>query len=295
MYESFYNLECLPFECTPNPRFFYASEQHREALAAIEYTIRMRKGVVMVTGAIGSGKTTVGRTMLRRCGNEATIVQLLHGHSKGSELIKHVLRTLNVPFRRNEDHAFLLELLENRLREQSRLGKPVVLFMDEAQTLSDEALEELRLISNFDSDTQRLLQLVLIGQPELRDRIRTPRMAPLRQRIVMAKQLQPLSLHETAGYILHRLVAASRDPQNLGVTFTADAINVLYSHTGGTPRLINVTCDNCLLLGFVNETRQITPAMVRRVLDDMVPDLEQDRRPEPVIKVEPKLALAGSL
>jgi general secretion pathway protein A len=295
MYESFFNFEVLPFECTPNPRFFFASEQHREALAAIEYTIRMRKGVVMVTGAIGSGKTTVGRTMLQRCGDQATIVQLVHGHTRGIELVKHVLRSLNVAFRRSDDHAQMLEALEGRLREQARLGKPVVLFMDEAQTLSDEALEELRLLCNFDSDTQKLMQLVLIGQPELRDRIRAPQMAPLRQRIVLAKQLQPLSLHETAGYVLHRLVAASRDRRALGVSFSAEAIEAMFAHTRGVPRLINVVCDNCLLLAFVAESRKVVPAMVRRVVADMVPDLEQERRPEPVVTVSPQLSLAGSL
>lgn len=286
MYEQYYNFETLPFECTANPRFFFASEHHREALAAIEYTIRMRKGIVMVTGAIGSGKTTVGRTMLQRCADQATIVQILHGPNKGHELIKHVLRTLNISYKKVDDHTEMLEKLELHLRDSAHRGKPVVLFVDEAQTLSDEALEELRLISNFDSDTQKLLQLVLIGQPELRDRIREPQMAPLRQRIVMAKVLQPLTLHETAGYILHRLVASSRDPRSLGVTFAADAIETLYARSRGIPRLINVICDNCLLLGFVNQTNRVTAAMVRRVVDDMVPDLDEDRT-APLLSIRP--------
>lgn len=293
MYEKFYNFDVPPFECTPDPRFFYASEQHREALAAIEYTIRMRKGIVMVTGAIGSGKTTVGRTMLERCGDCATIVQVMHGHSKGAELIKHVLRSLGVVMRRTEEHAECLERLQVHLREYAARGKPVVLFVDEAQTLTDEALEELRLISNFDTNTQRLLQLVLIGQPELRDRIRTPQMAPLRQRIVMAKQIAPLNIQETATYIVHRIKAASADKDNLAVSFAGDAIETLYGCTHGTPRLINVICDNCLLLGYVHEARRITSSMVRKVIEDMVPDFGDLR--SSVAAPERRLALAGGM
>lgn len=289
MYEAFYNFDCPPFECTPDPRFFFASEQHREALAAIEYTIRMRKGIVMVTGPVGSGKTTVGRTMLQRCGDHATIVQLVHGHTTGCELIRHVLRTLKV-HPAGDDHAALLEQLDVQLKEHARRGKPVVLFVDEAQTLSDEALEEMRLLSNFDTNTLRLLQLVLVGQPELRERIRTEAMAPLRQRIVMAKQLTPLSLPETARYVIHRLKAASKDKDNLGVVFATDAFATLYIQSRGIPRLINVICDNCLLLSFVGEQRRVTAAMVNKVVQDMVPDLEFGGAG---VAESPRLALAG--
>lgn len=292
MYESFFEFETLPFECTPDPRFFFATEQHKEALAAIEYTIRMRKGIVMVTGTIGSGKTTVGRTMLRQCAGHATIVQVLHGHTRGPELIRHVLRTLGVAVRRSGDHAELLEHLECQLRDHARAGKPMVLFVDEAQTLSDDALEELRLISNFDTDRQRLLQLVLVGQPELRDRIRADAMAPLRQRIVMAKRLRPLTLTETAAYILHRLKAASRQPDRLAVGFAGEAIAAIHAASQGTPRRINVLCDNCLLLAFVAEARRVTPAMVQRVVQDMVPDLDD---PADDVSIEPRLALAGGM
>jgi general secretion pathway protein A len=271
MYEAFYRFERLPFENTPDPRFFYASEQHREALAAIEYTIRLRKGIVLVTGDIGSGKTTVGRTMLQRCGNQATIVQLLHGHQTGGELIRHILRALDVTVEQGDDHTRMLERLNHHLLEQNRRGRPVVLFIDEAQTLSDAALEELRLISNFDTDTAKLLQLILVGQPELRDRIASPAMSPLRQRIVMSKQLRPLSIHDTAGYIAHRIRAASSDKDNIGVSFAGDAIQTLYQFTRGVPRLVNVVCDNCLLVGYVREARRITPPVVRQVVDDMVP------------------------
>lgn len=291
MYDKYYNFNTLPFENTPDPRFFFASEQHREALAAIEYTIRMRKGIVLVTGNIGSGKTTVGRTMLQRCGQDATIIRLVHGHRSGPELIRHVLRSLQVPTKERDDHARLLERLEAYLRGQAQASRPVVLFIDEAQTLSIEALEELRLISNFDTNTTKLLQLVLVGQPELRDQIASPRLSALRQRIVMAKQLRPLSIHDTAGYIAHRLKAASNDPRNVQVSFSGEAISAMYEATRGTPRLVNVVCDNCLLLGFVKEQKRITPAMVRQVLDDMVPSFAEAQAAP--ISSEPRLSLAA--
>ncbi len=290
MYDAYYNFFMLPFENTPNPRFFYASEQHREALAAIEYTIRMRKGIVLVTGNIGSGKTTVGRTMLQRCGGDATIVQLVHGHRTGIELIRHVLRSLVIEAQDHDDHARLLERLESYLKDQAEANRPVVLFIDEAQTLSTEALEELRLISNFDTDTTKLLQLVLVGQPELRDQIASPRLSALRQRIVMAKQLRPLGIQDTAGYIAHRLRAASKDPKNVAVSFSGESIAAMYDATQGTPRLINVICDNCLLLAFVKEQRRVTPVMVRQVLDDMVPSFTNAATAE---DIEPRLSLAG--
>ena len=281
MYDGFYQFQRMPFENTPDPRFFYACEQHREALAAIEYTIRLRKGIVLVTGPIGSGKTTVGRTMLRRCSDRATIVQLVHGHRSGDELLAHTLRALDVPSPAGDDHAVRLERLEHFLEEQARAGRPIVLFMDEAQTLADDALEELRLLSNFDTETCKLLQLVLVGQPELRDRIASPRFSALRQRIVMAKQLRPMTIHETASYIRHRLKAASADPENVQVGFGGDAIHALHAFSRGVPRLINVVCDNCLLLAFVKESRKVTPAMVRQVVADMVPSFSFEAATDP--------------
>ena len=274
MYQQFYNLEVLPFENTPSPRFFFASEQHREALAAIEYTIRMRKGIALVTGDIGSGKTTVCRTMQHQCRNTATVVQVMHGHGSGFELLRHILRTLDVTLRKTDDHPRMLQRLREYLMEQANRHRPVVLFVDEAQTLCDEALEELRLLTNFDTASQKLIQVVLVGQPELRERIRSHKLSALRQRIVMAKRLAPLTQQDTEDYIAHRIRAASVDPQNVRVQFTPEAVLAIYDFTAGIPRLINVACDNCLLLGFVRETRQIVPAIVRRVIDDMVPSFD---------------------
>ncbi len=272
MYHDFYQFESLPFESTPDPRFFYASEQHREALAAIEYAIRMRKGFVLVTGDIGSGKTTISRAVMQRLEGQALLVPVLHGHETGQSLLKQVVRHLELPIRKSDDHARLLERLRLRLSEQLQRGLPAVLLVDEAQSLSDEALEELRLMSNFDTATDKLVQIVLVGQPELRHRIRSGRLSALRQRIVLAKELRPMTAAETAGYIAHRIRAASRDAKNITVTFDEAAIELIHRTTGGVPRLINVACDNCLLLGFVRQAYRITPELVRRGLADMVPN-----------------------
>ena len=289
MYEDFFKLATLPFENTPDPRFFFASEQHREALAAIEYTIRMRKGIVLITGAIGSGKTTVGHTMWQRCGSQTTIVEIGHGHEDRHALLRQVLRQLELPHSASEDHAVLVERLRTHLLEQVRRDQPVVLFVDEAQTLSDDALEELRLLSNLGTATDKAIQIVLIGQPKLRQRIRSQRHDALRQRIVMSKQLLPLNRTETLQYVTHRLRAASSDPDEPAVCFSDAAVDAIFTYTWGVPRLINVACDNCLLLGFVRGSRQITPAIVERVVQDMVPSFSGS-----TVQDEPSQSLVGS-
>ena len=273
MYETYYQLETAPFENTPDPRFFFASDQHNEALAAIEYTIRMRKGIVVITGPIGAGKTTVSRTMLRRCGDSATVIQLAHGHRTADELITHMLHRLGLPEAVNGSHAERLERLEQHLLHCAAAGRPVVLFVDEAQTLSDAALEELRLISNFDTEQTKLLQLVLIGQPELRERLSRESLAPLRQRVIIARMLRPLNAGEVRQYIEHRLRIASRNPADVRVRFDPAAVDRIASFTGGVPRLINAVCDHCLLLGMVQKAQSISRKMTERVIADMLPGL----------------------
>jgi type II secretory pathway predicted ATPase ExeA len=280
MYEAFYQMSCLPFENTPDPRFFYASDQHREALAAIEYTIRMRKGYVLITGGIGSGKTTVGRTMCDRCASTAQVIHLAHGSTSATELLRQLLRAMEVRFHRDDEHATLLEKLRKNLLARLQEKRPVVILVDEAQTLNDEALEELRLLSNFDTATRKLIQVVLVGHPELRKRLCDPRFEALRQRIVLAKQLQPLSPEDTKAYIQHRLRAASTDARNVRVSFSEGAIREIHRHSQGTPRLINFVCDNCLLLGFVREARQIDSSMVHTVIADMMPAFGAGEAPQ---------------
>ncbi len=290
MYESFYELGAAPFENTPDPRFFFESEQHREALAAVEYTIRMRKGFVVITGAVGTGKTTVGQTMRQRCGDGVRFVQITYGCQDRPELLRQIHRALRTPLRGNEDHAELIELLQAYLLQQLEQNRPVVLFIDEAQTFSDAALDELRLLSNLDTWTSKAVQIALVGQPELRERLRNATHAALRQRIVMAKTIEPLNHTDTSAYIHHRLAAASVDSNRPGVVFGSDAITAIYQYAGGLPRLINIACDNCLLMGFVQGARQIGAAIVHKVMAEMIPSFET---PEAETHAKPRLALAG--
>ena len=291
MYQDYFQFHLLPFENTPDPRFFYESEQHREALAAIEYTIRMRKGFVLITGEIGSGKTTVGRTVCERSTDRARIITILHGHCTGRQVIRQILRAMQIPFSATDDHTFLLEKLRNRLLSHAGDTQAIVLLIDEAQTLSNTALEELRLLSNFDTVTQKLVQVVLVGQPELRQRIQQPGFDALRQRIVIAKQIQPLSLEDTQRYISHRIRVASRAPQNIQVKFSDAAIRQIYRTTNGLPRLLNITCDNCLLLAMVRDVRQVEVEMVVQVAADALPRFDE---PNIVIPIEPEFKLARS-
>lgn len=273
MYDQFYELAALPFENTANPRLFYASEHHREALAAIEYTIRLRKGIVLITGPVGSGKTTVSRTVVDHCSQTATIIDFACGSTGGVELIRHVLRSLDVSANKTDGRTQMLQTLRDTLMQRSRDNRPVVLLVDEAQTLSNKALEQLRLLTNLDTATSKLLQLVLVGQPELRERIGQPELSALRQRIVMARQIHPLNVVETRQYIDHRLQHASLDPECVKVRFDTEAVEAIHQHARGLPRVINVVCDSCLLLGFVKQSRQIDRTIVTRVLDDMIPSL----------------------
>ncbi len=298
MYLDFFGLKSPPFENTPDPRFFFASEQHREALAAIEYTIRTRKGFVLITGQVGCGKTTVAHAVCRRCGDQATIVPIVPGHDSARSVLRQILKGLGVVTDRHDEYHELVEALRHKLMEHLDHDRPVVLLIDEAQNLQDESLEAIRMLSNLDTSTRKPVQVVLVGQPELRQRVRDSRHEALRQRVAMSKQLHPFEYEQTHQYILHRLRAACEDgdtesQQESTVVFQPGAVREIHRISGGIPRLINQLCDNCLLLGFVQETKLITAAMVHRVCQDMIPSFDE---PAPQSgRFATELSLAGNM
>ena len=270
MYCEFYRLQMMPFENTPDPRFFFASEDHREALASIEYTIRMRKGMVLISGEIGSGKTTVSYALQHSVGDAAHVALIRQGLNTGRQLLKQICKAMALPVSGKSDRTEMIDAIEEALLEPHNAGKPVVLVIDEAQMHSTAVMHEIRMLSNLETPTRKLIQIVLIGQPEIRKMMEKPALDALRQRIVLCHHLQPMSQSDTGRYIEHRLNVAAA-PGEPDVRFDEAAVDAIYQFTGGVPRLINVVADNCLLVSYVRSARWIDASIVQTVTENLVP------------------------
>ncbi|MGH7324041.1 MAG: ExeA family protein [Candidatus Rokuibacteriota bacterium] len=272
MYLSFYGLRETPFSPTPDPRFLFQSARHREALAQLLYGVQERKGFIVLTGEIGTGKTTLLRTMLERL-DQTTPVAYIHNSTLPTEgLLEYMLQDWGVKSTAANHTQRLFELNEF-LIEQHRQGFSPVLVIDEAQNLSQEALEAVRLLSNFETTHQKLMQIVLVGQPELRDKLNASELRQLKQRIGMRCHIGPLTPEETRLYIRHRLrVAGAADA---GI-FTDGAVQRITEYSRGIPRLINIVCDHCLLSGYADSKRRIDPGVV----EEAVEYLEEGERPK---------------
>jgi type II secretory pathway predicted ATPase ExeA len=270
MYEAFYNLATAPFQNTPNSRFFFETEQHKEALAKLEYTVRHRRGFALVTGEIGSGKTTLVRTLLHRLGSEARCALVSNTRVTAAQLLRLIATEFQLPLPALSDKPAMLTLLRRFVEQQQALGRNVVVILDEGQCLGIDVFEELRLLTNLETETQKLVQLLILGQPELRETLRHPRLAPLIQRIAMYCHLQPMSFDDTVRYIAFRLVRAGKGKPN--VDFSREALETIFAHSKGVPRLVNLVCDNALLVGFASETRLIDSAVVQRAITSILPN-----------------------
>ena len=273
MYENFYNLAVSPFNNTPNSRFFFETEQHREALAKLEYTVRNRRGFALITGEIGSGKTTLTRTLIRRLGADARIALVNNTRVSSSHLLlKMIASEFQLEMPAECDKATLLTLLKKYIEGQHSMGRTVVVVIDEGQCLTIDEFEELRLLTNLESETDKLVQLLILGQPELRATLKHPRLAPLIQRIVMYMHLQPMSFDDTTRYIAYRLVRASKGRPN--VDFSREALQTIFEYSNGVPRIVNLVCDNALLVGYSCNTNLIDSAIVRRAISQMLPNFD---------------------
>ncbi|HJX30194.1 MAG TPA: AAA family ATPase, partial [Thermoanaerobaculia bacterium] len=246
MYSDFYGFREAPFNITPDPRFLFFSDRHREAFNHILFGIRERKGFIQITGEVGAGKTTVCRAILEELGPGVRTALVLNPYLTGSQLLRTILTELGLPA--PEDKVECLQVLNQFLLDQLVLGQDVVLFIDEAQDLADEVLEEVRLLSNLETDQRKLLQIVLVGQPELREKLNAHRLRQLRQRITVRYHLAPLTREEMERYIEHRLHVAGA---NGAPTFSRWALGTIYRYSKGIPRLVNAVCDKALLCGFV--------------------------------------------
>lgn len=258
MYNPFYGFAEAPFSLTPDPRFLFFSDRHREAFNHVLFGIQERKGFIQLTGEVGAGKTTVCRAILKNLGETYRTALILNPSLTSGQLLRTILAELGLPAR--GDKVESLEVLNQFLLEEAAAGRDVVLFIDEAQDLADEVLEQVRLLSNLETDQRKLLQIVLVGQPELRDKLDTEGLRQLRQRITVRFHLTPLSRAETRRYIEHRLRIAGANGRP---TFSDWAIRKIQRYSRGVPRLINAVCDKALLYGYVNGTDQLTARAVR--------------------------------
>jgi general secretion pathway protein A len=265
MYLDFFRLSELPFNITPDPRFLYFTPGHREAYSHLMYGITARKGFIELTGEVGSGKTTLCRAVLSALGPDTEKALILNPGVTETQLLRAMLHDFGLEAR-GRDRLVYVETLNRFLLEKTREGRNVALFIDEAQDLSPAVMEQVRLLSNLETDQQKLIQIVLCGQPELKSRLARPDLRQLRQRITVRYHLKPLSREETGAYIEHRLRVAGA---NGSPVFTPKAVDRIHRHAAGTPRLINALADNALLAGYVAQTMTIDVDCVKKAMEQL--------------------------
>jgi len=264
MYYNFYGFKEAPFNLTPNSRFFFSSIKHTEALSTLQYAIEQRKGFVVVTGDVGSGKTTVCRTLINQLNHHTKTALITNTHLSGKDLLMSILEDLEVEYTPGSKSK-LHSQLNAYLIEQLRLNNNVVLIIDEAQNLTPSILEEVRMLSNLETENEKLIQILFLGQPELKKKLALPRLEQLRQRIAVYFHLTPLSRNDMEIYINHRLKVASGKDMQL---FTPEALNLIYKFSKGVPRLINQICDSALLTGYINDTIEIGETILNEVIGE---------------------------
>jgi general secretion pathway protein A len=263
MYLQFYGLREAPFSPTPDPKFLFQSTRHREALAQLLYGVRERKGFIVLTGETGTGKTTLLRTLLAKMDRDTHVVYI-HNSALGIEgLVEYMLQDWGVKSMA-ASHAQRLFELNEFLLDQHRRGQSPLLVIDEAQNLSIPTLEAVRLLSNFETSSQKLMQILLVGQPELRHKLNDPELRQLKQRIGLRCHIGPLAPEEIRLYVRHRLRVAGASDAGL---FTDAAIQRITEYSEGIPRVISIVCDHCLLSGFADSKRRLDAAVVDEAID----------------------------
>jgi len=265
MYLDYYNLTEYPFSITPDPRFLYFAPHHKEAYDHLLYGIEARKGFIELTGEVGSGKTTLCRAVLADLGKDVETALILNPSLTETQLLRAILHDFGLETGRRDRLAYI-EILNEFLLEKSEEGTNVALVIDEAQDLSPQVMEQVRLLSNLETDQHKLIQMVLCGQPELKKRLARPELRQLRQRITVRYHIRPLTHEDTFLYIMHRLRVAGSDGT---IAFDTGAVREVYKYSKGIPRLINAVCDNAMLAGYVARSKQIDARSVRRAIQQL--------------------------
>jgi type II secretory pathway predicted ATPase ExeA len=268
MYENFYGLKRSPFELSPDPRFFISTPSHNEALATLSYAVMRRKGFVVVTGEVGTGKTLLLRYLLELIGrNNVTCAFVYNPRLSVSDFLGYVLTDLKLSSA-GRTKGEMLSYLNDYLLVRSRRGATTAVIVDEAHLLSWELMEEIRLLTNLETSQYKLVQMVLVGQPELDKMLDSPELRQLKQRVGLRCQLKPLTFEESKGYIRRRLELAGAN-SHAGATFPDETISVIHDFSHGIPRVINNICENCLISAYGKQTREITAELVREVSSDL--------------------------
>ena len=265
MYKEFYGLRANPFNVNPDPRYLFLTRHTEEALACLTYGIQSRKGFVLLTGEVGTGKTTLINKLLEwlRLQQVATAF-IFNSRLNVPQFLDYMMADFGIPCDSEAKSQILLRLY-NWLLDRYRAGETAVLIVDEAQNLSDEVLEEIRMLTNLETFTEKLLQIVLVGQPELEQKLKQPQLRQLRQRLTLRAKTHALTLEETKAYVQQRLRIAGSNGQQI---FEPEALSAIHRYAAGNPRVINLLCEHCLVSSFVDQQKVIGPAVVDSVARD---------------------------
>jgi general secretion pathway protein A len=265
MYASFFNLKKKPFELLPDPEFIYLSRSHKKALTYLDHGIRERAGFILLTGEVGSGKTTLIRDLLQKKYDNVVLAKLFNTRLTSDQLLAMINEDFGLPVT-GKDKITLIRELNDFLVEQYAAGKQPMLIVDEAQNLSADILEEVRMLSNLESAQGKLLQIMLVGQPELRETLDAPELLQLRQRISINCHLKALSREEMAEYILHRMEVAGNAR---ALQFSPAALDLIHKESRGIPRLVNILCDYVMLSSFAEGSRSVSGELVQEIIRDL--------------------------
>jgi general secretion pathway protein A len=282
MYKSFFHLVRNPFDLTPDPHCFVSTRRHNEALAALYYGVRWHKGFVVVTGEVGTGKTLLLRCLLRllKESKDIAYAYVFNGRLSPTEFLQYILCDLGLQASGKNKSELLLELGQFLVSRGSK-KLTTVLIIDEAHLLSDDILEEIRLLSNLETADDKLLQIVLVGQPELDDKLDSLGLRQLKQRIALRAQLAPLDIRETGEYIEKRLQIAGAGVQGATI-FPAETAAAVYQHSHGLPRLINTICENALIAAYARQSRSVSPEIINDVAKEFRLDVTRSRGDEEI-------------